>query len=132
MTTLPKDELTATVRVIDALISKKNLTDDELEQIAGNHWRGIKAKLKLRGQAVLYISSVSMRYPEPLLAFKDECLAAIREIEREEYERKLDEEYKLVHIRYAKRALKISVISISLSTVSTIISLLSLILSILL
>lgn len=132
MTTLSKDELTATVRVIDALISKKRLMDNELEQIAGIYWRTIKVNLKLHGETVSCISSVSIRCPEPLLAYKEKCLVAIREIEREEYEHKLDEEYKLVHIRYAKRALKISVISISLSTVSTIISLLSLILSILL
>ena len=106
-----KRQLSATVKIIDILLEQKRITNDQGTSVSGGYWFDIKMSIRDKCHADIYKDGLSCIFQESLLSYKEKCI-----------ESKLDEKYKLVNIKYVKRAYIISIISIITSIVSMIIS----------
>ena len=117
-----KRQLSATVKIIDILLEQKRISNDQGTSVSGGYWFDITMSIRDKCHADIYKDGLSCIFQESLLSYKEKCIDRISNIEQQEHESKLDEKYKLVNIKYVKRAYIISIISIITSIVSMIIS----------
>lgn len=109
-----KEYYQALISIIDYVNNGNNIiTCEKGEELAGNYWPRIYEFLyeKRIGTAISggeFIVTQS-QYLSPIY---EDCLHAIKEIEKQEYDRNLDNKAKKYNIKYAKRAFWISIIAL--------------------
>lgn len=109
-----KEYYQAFISIIDYVNNGNNIiTCEKGEELAGNYWPRIYEVLyeKRIGTAISggeFIVTQS-QYLSPIY---EDCLHAIKEIEKQEYDRNLDNKAKKYNIKYAKRAFWISIIAL--------------------
>lgn len=118
-----KRKLIATIKVIDILLEQKRISNDQGTSVSGSYWFDIKMAIRDTCMANLNKEGLSCIFQESLLSYKEKCNETIHEINRQEYERNLDEKYKLVHIKNVKRAYILSIIAIIISIIAATIAL---------
>ena len=109
-----KRQLECTVKVLDYLIEYGKIDDKKARELAGDYWNAIRRDLSENAHVQYGEYGASSPFPKTMLAYKAVCKDEIERIEKEEYDRELDNKSKHAAIkanRIAKCAITISVLA---------------------
>lgn len=115
-----KEYYQAFISIIEYITNDNNtITCEKGKELAGNYWPLIydilyekKIGVASSGGDIFITQS---QYLSPIY---EDCLHSIKEIEKQEYDRDLDNRAKKYNIKYAKRALGISIIALLVGIVT--------------
>lgn len=119
-----KELVKAILCVLEQMKERKEIREQQGNELAGVYWIAVLEQLQHDGAAFPNThGDLMVRNHSRVSYLIAQYTSILHELEKQEYERKLNEEYQRVHIKNVKRAYILSIIAVIVSIAAAVIAL---------